>query len=386
MTKEEIMNLSLEDVEARKAEIKNIVEDTSSEANFDELSAEVDLLEERKAFLVEEERKADILAVVEGAGTEETKIEVPVEERKMDLKEIRSSEEYMNAYAEYLKTNDDRECRALLTDMVDGGVVPVPTIIQETIETNWSKSDLLSLVKKTYLKSIIKVPFELEADPANVHVEGTEAPKEENLTFGIVTINAANLKKYIKMSDEVYSMKGEAFLRYIYDEITYQIDKLAEKLIIELIENAPGTASDEAVSVATVDADVITLGTVAEAISQLSDAATSPVIVMNKLTWAAFKSVQYAGNFNVDPFEGLRVIFNNDIKSYSDCEAGETYAIVGDFSGVQANFPDGEDVVIKFDELTYAPQDIILVLGKKYMGLGLVKDKFFTKIAKEAES
>lgn len=382
--------MTLEQIEARMAEIRSLVDSKDETADFEALTTEVDKLEERKSFLVEEQRKSDILAVVEGAG-EETKIDIPMEEKKMDLKELRSSTEYMNAYAEYLKTNDSKEVRALLTDLVQDGVVPVPQVLQDIIETNWSKSDLLSLVKKTYLKGVIKVPFELSAGPgadegAVVHTEGSKAPAEQELTFGIVEIKPEMLKKFIKISDEVYAMKGEAFLRYIYDEITYRIDKLAEKLIIGLIEDAPDTATSSAVSVETVAADVITLGTVAEAIAKLSDEATSPVIVMNKLTWAAFKAVQYAGNFSVDPFEGLRVIFNNNIKSYADAEAGDTYAIVGDFSGVQANFPDGEDVTLKFDELTYAPEDIILVLGKKYMGLGLVRDKFFTKIAKEAES
>lgn len=385
MTKEEIMNLSLEDVEARKAEIKNIVEDTSSEANFDELSAEVDLLEERKAFLVEEERKADIEAVIDGAGTEET-IEIPMEERKMDLKELRSSKEYIDAYAEYIKNDNDREVRALLTDLVQDGQVPVPTFIEDEIKTAFEKSDLLSLTKKTYLKGNVKVGFELSATGASIHVEGAKAPDEEVITIGVVEITPQSIKKWITISDEVYDLKGEAFLRYIYDEITYRIAKKAEEVIIGLIEDAPATATSSAVSVATVEADVITLGTVAEAISKLSDQATNPVIVMNKSTWAAFKTVQYAGSYAVDPFEGLTVLFNNDITSFADATEGETYAIVGDFSGIQANFPNGDDITIKFDDLSLAEKDLIKIVGREYVGLGIVADKFFVKIAKEAES
>lgn len=385
MTKEEIMNLSLEDVEARKAEIKNIVEDTSSEANFDELSAEVDLLEERKAFLVEEERKADILAVTEGAGTEET-IEIPMEERKMDLKEIRSSKEYIDAYAEYIKNDNDREVRALLTDLVQDGQVPVPTFIEDEIKTAWEKSDLLSLTKKSYLKGNVKVGFELSATGASIHVEGAKEPSEEEITIGVVEITSQSIKKWITISDEVYDLKGEMFLRYIFDEITYRIAKKAEEVIIGLIEAAPAIATSSAVSVATVEADVITLGTVAEAIAKLSDSAKNPVIVMNKATWAAFKTVQYAGSYAVDPFEGLTVLFNNDIKAYNDAEAGETYAIVGDFSGIQANFPNGDAINLKFDDLSLAEKDLIKIVGRQYVGLGIVADKFFVKIAKEAES
>lgn len=385
MTNDEILTLSLEQIEARKAEIKSLVEDTESTADFDELSKEVDMLEERKAALIEEQRKADIIAVTEGAG-EETKIEVPVEERKMDLKELRNSEEYINAYAEYIKSEDARECRALLTDMVQDGVVPVPTFLADEIKTFWTKSDLLSLVKKSYIKGILKVPFELNASGAVVHTEGSKAPDEEQIEFGIIEIKPFMLKKFVKFSDEVMAMKGEAFLRYIYDEVTYQLGKKAEELVISLIEDADDEVSATAVSVATLNADVISLGLIAQAIAQLSDKASNAVIVMNKLTWAAFKAVQYAGNFSVDPFEGLTVLFNNNIKSFDAASAGETYAIVGDFSGIQANFPEGEDIVLKFDDLTYAPEDIIQVLGRQYLGMNIVEDKFFCKIAKETES
>lgn len=377
--------LTLEQIETRMAEIRSLVDSKDETVDFAALSEEVDKLEARKAFLVEEERKADIAAVVAGAG-EETKLEIPMEEKKMDLKELRSSKEYMDAYAEYLKTEDKKEVRALLTDMVQDGVVPVPTFIEDEIKTSWEKSDLLSLVKKTYIKGILKVPFELSADPAVIHTEGAKAPNEETLTLGIVEIKPEMIKKFIRLSDEVYAMKGEAFLRYIYDEITEKIAELAEKTIIDLIENAPDTATSSAVSVATVAADVITLSTIAEALAKLSAAAKNPVIVLNRSTWAAFKAVQAAGNYGYDPFEGLDVIYSNDLTAYNSAEAGETYAIVGDFSGIQANFPEGEDIVLKFDDITYAPEDLIQILGRQYVGFGIVNDKFFTKIAKEAES
>lgn len=176
-------------------------------------------------------------------------------------------------------------------------------------------------------------------------------------------------------------------MRYIYDEITYQIAKKIESEIIALIEAADATASATAVGVPVLEADVITLGTVAQAIAKLSDKATNPVLVMNKSTWAAFKQVQYAGSFAVDPFEGLKVVFNNDVKAFDEAEAGDTYVIVGDFSvGVQANFPEGEGVSLKFDDLSLAEADLIKIVGREYVALGLVADAALVKIAKAAES
>lgn len=383
-----VTEMTLEQVEARKAEIKALVDGNAEGADFEALSKEVDELEARKLALVEEQRKADMQAVLAGAGTE-TNIDLPQEDHKMakTLAEVRSSAEYVEAFANYVRTEDAKECRALLTDLVPDGQVPVPAFIEDEIRTAWEKSDLLSLVKKSYMKGIVKIGFELSATGAVVHTEGAKAPDEETLSLGVVSLSPKSLKKWITISDEVYSLKGEAFLRYIYDEITYQIAKKIESEIIALIEAADATASATAVGVPVLEADVITLGTVAQAIAKLSDKATNPVLVMNKSTWAAFKQVQYAGSFAVDPFEGLKVVFNNDVKAFDEAEAGDTYVIVGDFGvGVQANFPEGEGVSLKFDDLSLAEADLIKIVGREYVALGLVADAALVKIAKAAES
>ena len=129
MTKDEIMALNAEELEARMAEIKTATETNDEQADFEELSLELDAIKERKAQLADEARKADIMAVINEDGTTETTIETPKEERSMaDIKEIRSSEAYAKAFANYIKTNDDTECRALLTEMVSGDV-PVPSVV-----------------------------------------------------------------------------------------------------------------------------------------------------------------------------------------------------------------------------------------------------------------
>lgn len=383
-----INEITLEQIEARKLEIKSLVENKNENSDFEALSAEIDALEERAAFLKEEQRKEDIHNVIEGVNTEEHTIELPKEERQMKtIKEIRSSQDYVEAFAKYMKTEDDKECRALLTDLVQDGQVPVPTFVEDEIKTAWEKSELLNLVKKTYVKGILKVGFELSASGAVVHTEGAKAPDEETLTIGIVTLTPASVKKWITVSDEVYDMKGEAFLRYIYDEVTYRIAKKVEQELLALINNAPATAGATAVGVPVLEADLIALDTIAKAIAKLSDTAANSVIVMNKSTWAAFKAVQYAGTYAVDPFEGLTVVFNNVVTAFDEAEAGETYAIVGDFGvGAQANFPNGDEIAIKFDDISLAEKDLIKIVGRQYVGLGIVADKAFVKIAKEAES
>ena len=385
MTKEEIMELDSEALELRFNEVKEAIETNAEGTDFEALSLELDSIKERKSFLAEEARKADIQAVINEVETEPTTIEIPQEEtRKMaDIKEIRNSEEYVKAFANYIKTEDDSECRALLSELVTGGQVPVPSLVEEVISTAWERDEITSRVKKSYIKGILRVGFELSATGAVVHTEGTDAPDEETLTLGIVELKPASIKKWISISDEVLDLQGEAFIRYIYDELTYQIAKKASDEIVALIDAAPATATATAVSVGKVTANTIALDTIASAVANLSDRATNPVVIMNKATYAAFKALQYGSNYAVDVFEGMDVIFNNSIDAYSAASTGDTYAIVGDLSiGVQANFPNGEEIKITEDRLSLAEADLVKFVGREYVALGLVADKAICKIVK----
>ena len=125
------------------------------------------------------------------------------------------------------------------------------------------------------------------------------------------------------------------------------------------------------------------VGTIAQAIALLSDEAANPVVIMNKATWGAFKSAAYAASYGVDPFEGLEVLFNNSLPAYSAASAGAVYAIVGDLEvGALANFPNGEDIELKFDDLSQAEYDLIRIIGRQFVGLGAVAPNAFTLIAK----
>ena len=350
------------------------------EADLDALEAEVrginDELENRKNA---ETKRAEIRSAVADGKGETTKT---FEERKiMDINETRSSKEYINAYANYIKTGKDDECRALLTTLATGGQVPVPTVIEGRIRQAWQRNGIMELVRKTYVPGILKVGFELSADPAYIHTEGSTANTEEALTFGVVTMTPESIKKWITISDEAMDMGGEEFLDYIYDELTYQIAKKAQSELLAKITALTASATSTAVGVGVV-AGTPSLGIVASAIGELSDQATNPVVVMNKGTWAQFKAAQYAGSFNVDPFEGREVFFDSSLPVYSTTgTAGATWAIVGDFgAGAHANFPNGDEITIKYDNMTLAERDLVKLVGREYVGLGIVADHAFCKI------
>ena len=386
----EIEKMTIEEIEARTLDIKTEAEG-ADEARMSDLKAELDALETRKnelreAAKVAQEARAE---VAEGKAPIEEIKEVITEERTMTNAEVVKSVEYRDAFKKYIITGKDEECRALLTENVGTGVVPVPEIVYDIVKNAWEKEGIMALVKKTYLKGNLKVGFEISADGAVIHTEGAAAPTEEKLVLGVVELVPMSIKKWITISDEVVDMDSGAFVKYVYDELTYQIAKKAADTLIAKIE-ACGTVSTNTpsinVGVPVVEADSISLGLIASAIGKLSDQAANPVIVMNKATWSAFKAVEAAGSYGYDPFEGLPVVFNNSIEAFAAATTGVTYAIVGDFGeGAIANFPNGEDITIKYDDISLAEKDLVKLVGRQFVGLEVVAPNAFVKIAKAAE-
>ena len=379
----EIKEMTVDELQERKAAIA--LEVDAEGADLDALETEARSinaeLESRKAIEAEKVEIRNLVASGEGETIE--KLAIPDERKDNNTMEIRNSAEYINAYAEYIKSGDDTECRALLTENATNGTVAVPEFVYDIVKNAWEKEGIMSRVRKAYMRGVLKVGFEISGEAAIAHTEGGAAIDPENLVLGTVTMTPVSIKKVIQISDEVYDLRGEAFLRYIYDELTYRIAKeAADELVAKII--ACGTVSTTTCpGVPALKVTTATLGTVAEAVAQLSDQAANPVIMMNKLTWGTFKGLQAAGHYGYDPFEGLPVIFNNTITAYSAATTGVAYLLVGDLGeGALANFPNGDGIDFKFDDMTLKKQDLIEVLGRQYVALGVVAPNAFVKVTK----
>ena len=386
MNREEIWQLSLTDVEARMAELDSMVETSEDTEAINQATEERMLLVERQKELKDlEERKAMAQEIQERKVVPEV-----IEERKediemKDIKEYRNSAEYINAFAEYIKSGDASECRALLTTNVGAaGEVAVPDMVSDIIKTDWLQSEIMGKVKKISVAGNYKQQFELSAGDAVIHNEGSGAVSEEELTLGIVTLIPESIKKWISVSDEVLDLKGEAFLNYIVKEISYKISLKAEDELIDKIVALPTSATSTSVNAKVVKAGAV-LGTIAQALGQLNAEARNPVILMNPATKAAFKSAVYSGSFNADPFEGLQVILTNNLPAVGTASENDTYAIVGDFGfGALANFPNGETIQIKIDDKTAMTSDLVKILGREYVAVAPVACRAFVKITKPA--
>ena len=377
----EFKEMSMEELNERKAAIA--LELDAPEADLDALEAEArGINEEIEARKNAEAQKAEIrAAVANGAGVVTETIEPEVREEKKTMEEIRNSKEYIEAYANYIKTEDPTECRALLSEN-GSGQIPVPELVYDIVKTAWEREGIMSRVRKAYIKGNLKVGFEISSSEAVAHTEGV-AVDEESLVLGTVNLIPQAIKKWISISDEALDLSGEPFLRYIYDELAYRIAKKAADLLVANIIACGTVSTTTCPGVPAITEASIGVGTVAKAIANLSDDAANPTIMMNKLTWGKFKAAQAAASYGYDPFEGLPVVFNNTITAYSAATTGVTYAIVGDLDqGALANFPNGDDIDIKYDNVTLMTNDLVRVLGREFVGLGVVAPDAFVKITK----
>lgn len=362
MTREEVMILDMEGCEERAAKIAEETRDASEEI-LAELSAELDMIEERKNIIKAEaeEKRAAMEAVLEGEG--EVIEEVKEEERTMtDVKEIRKSPEYLDAWVENLKGRASEEQRTLLTtNAEENGTIAVPSYVEDRIETAWESNEIVRRAKKSYFKGNLKVGYEASAEGAQIHEEGGEAITEEALVIGFVELIPSTFKKMVKYSTEVLDMKGEAFVDYIVDEIEHQMAKtIGDSCIMAArTESAPLKQEYTAAGSALTTADII-------AAEGLLAGDANPVLIITRATAAALKAAALSAQYGYDPFDGLEVV-------YVDSAAiGHHLGVVADLTAWQINFPNGDDVKFVFDEFTEAPADIVRVIGRLYAGFGIV--------------
>ena len=404
--------MTLEEKEAKKVELRNAIEEAETEEKLEELKEEVEALNNEPIEAEEEKEQEEVPTEeekVEEVEEEKEEVEPQIDERSLlrnsivigerkmeeNKVEFRNSKEYVEAYANYVKTGEDKELRALVTTggyaSSNSPTVEVPDLVYDVVKTAWEREDLMRRVRTLAVRGNLKVQFEVSGSEASIHTEGNGAVSEEELVLGVVTIAPQSIKKWISISDEVADLRGEEFLRYIYDELTYRIAKKCADTLVGIIKTLPSSlsANGETGVYDTVSANALTtapaVSTIAEAIANLSDEAREYTIVMNKLTYANFKAIEYANGYGVDVFEGIDVVFNNSLPAYDSASANAVYCIVGDFrNGAMATYPNGQDIEIKYDDLTKMEYDLIRILGRRFVGLGAVADKSFTLIKKPA--
>jgi len=392
-----IASLDADAVEARMDQIRTEAE-TAEGPVLDALEAEVGLLEARRDELddIRERRAALASAVASGAGRIIAR--PPGAQEARSLAGVLGSAAYEDAYARMVKTGDKKECRALLTDLVEGGQVPVPTYISERIETAWRELGLIRRLRRVSVKGVLSYPFERSASAATIHTEGAEAPAEETLTLGEVEIRPQTIKKWITISDVVLSLKGRAFLDYIYDELEQRILELAEATFLSQVRSAPAAATATSPGVPQLPVTAVSATTIFSALALLSARASRRAVAImhpsvyytqimslsdetGRPIWTSVtdgQGVSYRAN-------GLEVLLNEALPAGTGAGAVGAEIIVGDLDGGMVDLPDGTEVRFVTDPYSLSERDRVKVVGKMFAGFGVVQDRSFVRILVQGE-
>ena len=379
------------DVETRDAILEQVDGLTKEAENLD---TEIKELEETRNQYQEQETRMSLNNTL-------TKCEERKEQLSMETN-VLETKDYEKLYADMIRGKvDEKEVRSYLQRSGSANLstatsyVPIPTIMQGYVETAWATYGKFSrLVSETFEPAILRIPVEASADGASWHSENGDAVEQEQIVLSQIVLQPKMIKKFLALTDELMAMAEQEFLRYVADELVYKVILALDEAIMTRTDlnglgviGIVGNALTESVN-ANLDFNVIN-----EAVAKL--------LVFDDLTIAMhpqtfFKNFMGLTDQVGNPIfrivhdnegkpayylSGYRVEFTLALPAYDSANAGDTYAIVGNFRrGYRLNYPQGRDVITLVDPYTLATEDVVRMIGRLYVAGNVVKPKYFAEL------
>ena len=270
----------LEEISARKKEIRELLEDETKEVNLDEIQEELNNLDaeeteikskeentetEPEAEATEEHPEAEAPAEVTNEENEaekrrmiaETinkrnlegniiKEEINMEERKYDI----SSKEYRSAWAKTLMgvALNEEEKRALgdavgttATTFVEAdadtqginnlGLLIPTSVRKEFLETLTEESPIFRDIRKLQVAGNVDLPFLDEADDAEWYAELSDT-KNEGQEYKSIKLTGHELAKDVVITWKAEAMTVEGFIDFIVEELRNKMGKALINAVI----------------------------------------------------------------------------------------------------------------------------------------------------------
>lgn len=258
--------MTLKEIEARKAELFNKINEVKSEEELAELRKEVEAInkeipeeekqEEKNAKEISHEEERSLLADVkelEKRNVEVNNVKLIKEERKMEekrtLTQVLESPEYRTAWAKKLmgrpeKDFTEEEKRALgdaitTTDTTfvasdadtqginNGGLFIPKSVRSDIMEIIVDSSPIFRDVRKLNVAGNVDLPYLKEADDAEWYTELKET-KNEGQEYATLQLTGWELAKDVEITWKLEQMAVESF-------ITFIVEELAAKMGIALV-------------------------------------------------------------------------------------------------------------------------------------------------------
>lgn len=225
------VNARLAGIEARKIEIRNLLE-TDPQANLDELEKELKALDQEAQEL---RKRLEIAKGIE-AGTVQTRtvaVMTPTASAPKTGEDLLASPEYRSAYLKWLQGRDltDAEQRALTTAADSAGpAVPTQTL-NMIIDKMRQTSALFPRVNVSYVPGNLSIVVANAKNAAMWKPEGQDGTPADDTVVN-VTLTGYELIKLVEISAAAQAMTIDAFEAYIASEIGRQIAIAVENAIL----------------------------------------------------------------------------------------------------------------------------------------------------------
>ena len=345
----------LKEIEARKAEIRTLLEDTEKDVDLTKINEELDSLNKEQASI--EERAAIARSLETGAETPDKEEDAPTAETKEENKEERNmnNKEYRNAYLKSLRGIELTEAeKRAFTVSGAGAVIPTETA-DEVIKKIKDQAPLLNEITLLNVKGSVKFAVEGVKTAAANHTENATINADSD-TLVTVTLNGYEITKKVQVSDSVATMSNDAF----EDWLTSMIAEMLADKISTLIIN--GTGTNEATGIdkantwgATNSVTVAKTASLTEAnvqslmaLLKAGYSKNAKFLMSNETLFNDFMPLQnLAKNSIVTEANGTYYVYGKEVMLSDDVAAHEAY--LGNFKKYVGNLSEDITVVSGFD-------------------------------------
>jgi len=225
----EFKDMSIEELEARKAAIKEEFENLTEVEDLEARSSEVDSInEELEARKAVESKKAEMRAkVAQGEGKViATPTSILEEERKMDI----TSMEYRNAWLKNLQGNALTEMEQRAYDQA--GTNAIPTLVSDKFFEKLKKlAPMLSEITLMRVAGNLTFVSEGVRNVAGVHTENADVSAAADTTVKVV-LGAFEFMKILKISKSAKMMSIDAFEGWLLQMLSGDMARAIDNYIL----------------------------------------------------------------------------------------------------------------------------------------------------------
>ncbi len=381
--------MNLEQINARLAEIRNLLDSGNTEINIDELTTEAtNLIAERNRLQGLETRRQELRNMVAGGAGETIRsgIGAPAPAQNAENRGA-DSLEYRNAWLKNLARDNqgtmllgpmtEAEQRAFTFTTENTGSV-VPTMVLDRIaELVRATAPMLADSTLTNFSRGFGVPRHkaVTAGDAKVTAEGA-ANDDEKDDFDLLALDGEEVKKHIEMSKKMQIQSIDAFYTWVTTHLADRIRAAKERIIIErLNDDNVGMSSGNKIENAELNDDIIL-----QAMGKILSGGAKSVYANNATIWTKIAKLTdakgdklFIPNSMADPIVAGR-IYGAAVKEDTEVPDNVIYIGVGKF--ILANDFDALEIVPSVEPKTLKR----IITGYSLFDSGLEHPQAFVKI------